>query len=294
VPITGSCRRCRRRVFPHCRGGKHHLAKSRRERREPGFAGGQLIGPLKTDSARWNNTVNRSSGFAGQRHAGRPSRRQRRRHGAGRCVELQQHLVPTATARGTTSTSWRSAYLDDWGSGVTVTFTNVPYARYRVYGLAATDQNGSGLFACGTGRSTAPGRSAATATPRPTRTAGSRRTTPTTARNWTKLVPGAVTATTGRSSPRAPLHGPRPDQRRRRRGCLTAAILESFPLDWGAPAAPRTYADGADVTCPLLYAAATTTVVWAKSDRGAGSTNDWRPRPAAAPPARACSTPTTR
>lgn len=105
-----------------------------------GFAGGELIGPLKTDSANWNNTNDQP----GPLEAGTMS-----------------SLKDSAGAATAASVSWSSSnawwnwdgtnddehkmavgYLDDGGSGVSITFSDIPYAKYRVYGLLASDQDG--------------------------------------------------------------------------------------------------------------------------------------------------------
>jgi hypothetical protein len=113
-----------------------------------GFAGGQLIGPLATDSATWNNTNDQP----GPLDAGSMS-----------------NLIDDSGANTGASVTWSSSntwfnddgtaddehrmavgYLDDGdsiggvtdGIGVSVTFSNIPYALYRVYGLLASDQGG--------------------------------------------------------------------------------------------------------------------------------------------------------
>ena len=37
-------------------------------------------------------------------------------------------------------------YLDDGGSGISITVTNIPYAQYRVYGLLSSDQGGGSTY----------------------------------------------------------------------------------------------------------------------------------------------------
>ena len=106
-----------------------------------GFAGGENIGPLATDSANWNNTIDRDGGTLG----------------TGNMAAL---IDDTGTAT-TADISWASAtvwyqndgtsddehkisvgYLDDGGSGPLVTVTDIPYAEYRVYGLYSSGQAG--------------------------------------------------------------------------------------------------------------------------------------------------------
>jgi hypothetical protein len=61
--------------------------------------------------------------------------------------------LTTASVTWNSSNAWYSSagtatdqarlgvgYLDDGGSGVSITFSNIPYAQYRVYGLVASDQ----------------------------------------------------------------------------------------------------------------------------------------------------------
>ncbi|TWT37907.1 hypothetical protein KOR34_28730 [Posidoniimonas corsicana] len=106
------------------------------------FAGGELIGPLGTDSANWNSTSDPVD-------AGSIS-----------------GLVDSAGASTSASVSWLSTnvwyngdgtgddqhrlsvgYLDDGttseGVGVDITFSNIPYTNYRVYGLLASDAGAS-------------------------------------------------------------------------------------------------------------------------------------------------------
>lgn len=103
-----------------------------------GFAGGEMIGPLMTDSANWNNT----NDYGGPLEAG-----------------TMTNLIDTAGAATTASVTWSSTnpwynsdgtgddehrmsvgYLDDGAPGVSATFTNIPYTNYRVYGLLGSDQ----------------------------------------------------------------------------------------------------------------------------------------------------------
>ncbi|WP_442483262.1 PEP-CTERM sorting domain-containing protein [Aeoliella sp. SH292] len=101
------------------------------------FVGGQNIGPLGTDSAFWNNTNGQPNLAAGT-------------------IPGLIDSTGTATAAALT---WSSAnawyngdgtaddahrqsvgYLDDGGSGINVTLSNIPYTNYRVYGLYSSDQ----------------------------------------------------------------------------------------------------------------------------------------------------------
>ncbi len=110
-----------------------------------GFAGAQFIGPLNTDSARWNSTINRSTGSLVS---------------GTKAALVDDNGVATAAAVSWTcsNTYWNNdgagddehklavGYLDDGGAGVTVTFTGIPYARYRVYGLCGSDQSWPNTF----------------------------------------------------------------------------------------------------------------------------------------------------
>lgn len=102
------------------------------------FTGGQLIGPLLTDSANWNNTNDYGGALA-----------------AGTMTGLKDEAGVATAASVTWSSSnvWYNAdgvgddehkmsvgYLDDGAPGVSVTFSNIPYTNYRVYGLLGSDQ----------------------------------------------------------------------------------------------------------------------------------------------------------
>ena len=102
------------------------------------FTGGQLIGPLLTDSANWNNT----NDYGGALPAGTMTG-----------LKDETGAATAASVTWSSSNAWWNAdgtgddehkmavgYLDDGGSGVSVTFSNIPYTNYRVYGLLASDQ----------------------------------------------------------------------------------------------------------------------------------------------------------
>jgi len=112
------------------------------------FAGGELIGPLATDSANWNSTLDRDSGTL--------------------ATGTKSGLIDDTGVATTAGASWSSAnvwwnadgigsdqaklavgYLDD-GQGITVAITNIPYAQYRVYGLISSDSGNtaSGFNSC--------------------------------------------------------------------------------------------------------------------------------------------------
>ncbi len=110
-----------------------------------GFTGGQPIGPLSTDSANWNSTIDRDSGNDAQ----------------GDKADLVDDTGATTTADVTwnSANTWFSAdgtasdeskisagYLDDGSTdgstGAVITVTDIPYANYKVYGLLSSGQNG--------------------------------------------------------------------------------------------------------------------------------------------------------
>jgi hypothetical protein len=105
-----------------------------------GFAGGQLIGPLSTNSSTWNNTNGQPNLSAGS---------------LSNLID-ESGTATAASAAWSASNPWYNAdgtgddehrmsvgYLDDGGQGVRVTISNIPYANYRVYGLLGSDQGGS-------------------------------------------------------------------------------------------------------------------------------------------------------
>lgn len=108
------------------------------------FAGNQLIGPVKTNSSNWNMSDNPTTGTL--------------------ATGTKNNLIDDSGVATGVNASWKSSvvyynhdgtgndeqklsvgYLDDGetspGAGLSVIFTNIPYSRYRVYGLFATDQN---------------------------------------------------------------------------------------------------------------------------------------------------------
>ena len=106
------------------------------------FSGGEMIGPLSTDSAYWNATSEASGSLA----------------------DLIDNIgTPTGVdiAWDSSTTWWNSdgtgddehrlsvGYLDDGnsgsGDGATVTINNIPYTVYRVYGLYTSGQSSSAM-----------------------------------------------------------------------------------------------------------------------------------------------------
>ncbi|HML74054.1 MAG TPA: LamG domain-containing protein [Anaerohalosphaeraceae bacterium] len=102
------------------------------------FAGGQLIGPLKTNSSYWNNT------------------------GANIPTGTMNDLMDKYGKPTTADVSWKSkncwyngdgtgsdeaklavGYLDDGDDGPSFTVTSIPFAAYNAYILFTSDQNGN-------------------------------------------------------------------------------------------------------------------------------------------------------
>jgi hypothetical protein len=115
------------------------------------FAGGELIGPLATDSSNWNNTT-------GDRDSGTLE--------SGGISDLKDDTgaLTGASITWNCSNTWWNAdgtnddehrlavgYLDDGdttgqGVGVVVKLENIPYDYYRVYGLLASDNAPGGTL----------------------------------------------------------------------------------------------------------------------------------------------------
>ena len=102
------------------------------------FVGGQLIGPLKTNSTYWNNT------------------------GANVPTGVMYNLMDKYGAPTTADVSWESkncwyngdgtgsdeaklavGYLDDGDDGPSFTVTSIPFSNYNAYILITSDQNGN-------------------------------------------------------------------------------------------------------------------------------------------------------
>ncbi len=119
--------------------GRHISVNFIEDDGDQGFAGGQLIGPLETDSSNWNNTINRDSGTLA----------------TGTMADMKDDTGTPTTADiswasknvwsqgdGTTDDEHKISvgYLDDGDGGPLVTVSNIPYASYRVYGLFSSGQ----------------------------------------------------------------------------------------------------------------------------------------------------------
>lgn len=104
------------------------------------FAGGENIGPLASDSANWNNPAD----FFPQAAMASNSLNDLVDHsGTATATDVTwSSSNPWYTAGGTGDDQHRLGvgYLDDGGNGLRVTFTDIPYANYIVYGLLASDQ----------------------------------------------------------------------------------------------------------------------------------------------------------
>ena len=100
------------------------------------FSGGELIGPLFSDSALWNVTSGESGSLAGLING----------YGLDSGVSLEwQSSLAWQNNDGTADDEHKLSvgYLDDGdsasGNGVTLTLSNIPYPSYRVYGLFSSD-----------------------------------------------------------------------------------------------------------------------------------------------------------
>lgn len=107
------------------------------------FAGGELIGPTAVDSSNWNAATGADGSLVGLVDEA----------GASSTVDVQWFSANTwSNNDGTGDDEHRLTvgYLDDGegsnadGKGVLVTFNNIPYDNYKVYGLFASGQNSSG------------------------------------------------------------------------------------------------------------------------------------------------------
>ena len=107
------------------------------------FAGGSLIGPNTSNSSYWNSGTGASGSLTGLIDSG----------GSSTAANVTWSSSNTwSNSDGTADDEHKLSvgYLDDGdgsngdGKGVLVTISNIPFASYRVYGLFATDQNGSG------------------------------------------------------------------------------------------------------------------------------------------------------
>ncbi|MCK4564386.1 MAG: fibronectin type III domain-containing protein [Verrucomicrobia bacterium] len=104
------------------------------------FAGGELIGPLFSDSVHWNAGVGAAGSLTGLVDAAGVAT------GAGVVWQCNNTWVNND---GTADDEHRlsSGYLDD--RNLSVTISNIPYASYKVYGLFSTDQNQGDGGSCG-------------------------------------------------------------------------------------------------------------------------------------------------
>jgi hypothetical protein len=111
------------------------------------FAGGESVGPLATDSARWNSVLDRDSGTLAS--------------GSMNNLIDDDGNVTAAGISWQASTVWSTSevytndqqrlsrgYLDDGnigdGLGLRVTISGIPYEKYRVYGLLGSDRSNAG------------------------------------------------------------------------------------------------------------------------------------------------------
>jgi len=106
------------------------------------FDGGSNIGPLAMDSSNWNSTLDRDSGDLVS--GSMSNLRDNSGSGTGVSVNWTASNTYRNGVDGTADDQHRLVYgyLDDGGSGISVVFSNIPYAHYRVYGMCSTDQGG--------------------------------------------------------------------------------------------------------------------------------------------------------
>ena len=131
------------------RAGASIISVNFAENTNQGFAGGQNIGPLATDSANWNNTINRDSGTLAEGSMG--SLKDDSGVNTGASISWSSKNVWYNSAGiGSDEAKLNVGYLDDgahsavdpWyneAAGAYMTISNVPYTSYRVYGLLASD-----------------------------------------------------------------------------------------------------------------------------------------------------------
>lgn len=191
------------------------------------FAGGQTIGPLETDSANWNEGTGQSGSLNNLVNE----------LGVATDADVTwQSATLWSNSDGTGDDEHRMAtgYLDDGdiggGKGATVTLSNITFSVYRVYGLFASDQNGSGssgIVNVNVNGTWALGGSAAT-TASAWGSIGANNTA--NGEYWTEIGSGALRAnywtvvTTGSTCTIVS-----EDRNGENRGCITAVIIEELP-----------------------------------------------------------------
>ncbi|WP_442481382.1 PEP-CTERM sorting domain-containing protein [Aeoliella sp. SH292] len=100
------------------------------------FAGGQDIGPLRTNSSFWNTS--------GATPAGGTITDAMDFTGAASTVDITwsaNNAWYNSVGTGTDEAKLGVGYLDDGGAGISVTLSQIPFANYRVIGLYASDQS---------------------------------------------------------------------------------------------------------------------------------------------------------
>lgn len=191
-------------------------------RRDSGdaFIGGQLIGPTGDDSSNWNS----ASGASGSTAALVDNLGDATTAGIS---WSSANMWSNADGTGTDAERLAKGYLDDGGSGVSVTLSNIPYANYRVYGLFATDY-GSSVVNASVNGSWALGGGSTTTTASATISVSQNQSV--NGESWTKIVPGSVQgnywAADATGSTCAIVVRPRNGSSR---GTLTAVIVEKLP-----------------------------------------------------------------
>ncbi len=203
-------------------GSGRSISFNFRNASDEGFAGGQLIGPLATDSATWNAGTGASGVLAGLIDD----------HGTATGASIQwatDHTWVNGDGIADDEHRLSTGYLDDnLGGYPIVTVSNIPYTAYTVYGLFASDQ----AQPCGMVNYQVNG----------TWTLGGSAVTVASAwgtidenladhgENWTKVVSGSVQGnywsveTTG-----SVCHIEGQSKNGGNRGCLTGLIIEELP-----------------------------------------------------------------
>jgi hypothetical protein len=181
------------------------------------LSSGEAAGPL--DSTNWNSTSTASGGPVTLVDD----------TGASTTATLTWSSSNTWTegdGNGTANTKLAHAYLDDGGSAVQVTVSNLPYADYRVYGLFASD-NATGIrnwdvngnWVLGVDANTT---AAAYATLAANQTANGEA--------WTEILPGSITGnywTFVSSGSTLTINGL--NRSGGNRGSLTGLVIEAVP-----------------------------------------------------------------
>lgn len=110
------------------------------------FAGSENIGPLATDSTTWNSTLNRDSGELANGSIENLIDGSVRPTGVSALWKSANTWYELTDGTGDDQHKLAAGYLDDGAGGCSVTFSNITYAAYRVYGLLSSDMIAEGTF----------------------------------------------------------------------------------------------------------------------------------------------------